>query len=270
VPRRRAARVPFASASPLVASLLTCCFAAGLAGCGAGRFTPPTVAPVPFDRPEAAWAEATRVCAGMNTYRGELKVSGPILGPSVTLALALEADGKVALDARVGATSTLTLRGTDASATLVLPDRGRYVTGPPRDILDALIGTPVGATRLFAVLTGCLSVDRTVKAAESLNEVGRFTTADATAFLTRRQNQWRVRAGSFDGVWIDYQEYGADAPRRLTIRTVREGRETTLALSVEAYDTVRVPPSQFVPNVPSSASPLTIEELRRDGPFVRR
>lgn len=239
-------------------------------GCASGRFAPPSIAPTPFPEAFEAWSDATRACGAISSYRGELRVAGRRLGPTVTLAVALDTDGQVALDARVSGTSIFTLRGAESRATLVLPERRQFVTARPDEILDALVGVSVGPRRLLAILTGCVSVTREVERAERLGHLARVTTRDANVYLMRASERWRVRAGSFDDVSVDYRELGADGPRRVTLRAAGGNGEAELSLVVAAFDTARVGPEQFVATVPSSATPLSVQELRTEGPFARR
>lgn len=239
-------------------------------GCASGRFVPPTVAPAPFPEGRDAWASATEACRAVSTYRAELRVAGRLFGPSVTLAVALDDEGRVAMDARASGTSVFTLRGSETAATLVLPERRQYVTARPEEILEALVNASVGTRRLLAVLTGCVAVNREVSRAERLGRVGRVVTADTEVYLARVGDRWRVRAGTFGDVSVDYRELGADGPRRIVLRSGDPGRPSELTLVVAAFDTARVGAAQFVATVPSSATPVSLEELRRDGPFARR
>lgn len=221
-----------------------------------------------------AWASATAACREVSSYAAELRAGGRVDGQRVaglTLGVALERAGRLAIDARYGGASVFVLRGSTDDATIVLPRDGRVATGSAEAILDALVGIPLGPARLLAVLTGCVSTTAVVRTAEQVDSVGRVRTDDAEVYLARTAAGWRVRAGTFDGFTVDYRRVASGSPTDITIRSM-EGRRPAvdLSLRVVVVDTTPRAPSVFTPVVPSGATRITIDALRDDGPLGPR
>jgi hypothetical protein len=256
------------------AGCLIAALASVSAGCASRHFVPPVSAPAPFPEGAAAWDEATRVCRETSTLAGELRVSGRIGGqrvPTIVIGAAVEGAGNIALDARYAGASVFVLRGTHDHATLVLTERREIVTGRAEEILDALVGVPLGPARLLAILTGCVTSRREVTRSERVEAFARVGTDDATVYLTRTENHWRVRAGAFEGFVVDYRAFGADLPRRLAVRSVA-GRAPAVDLAIElaAYETTPRDPVVFRPVVPEGAAIISLDQLRDAGPLGRR
>ncbi len=142
--------------------------AGGAAACAAHRFSLPAGPPGPVADAAAIWAAATRRCRNVERYQAELHLSGRVNGarvPGLTVGLALDGQGHIAVEARVAGSSVFLLAGTAARATLLLRNDHRVVTGPAADIVEALVGAPLGPARLEAVLSGCVATDLTLQRA---------------------------------------------------------------------------------------------------------
>ena len=125
----------------------------------------------------------------------------------------------MAIDARVSGSSFFTLRGRGEAATLVLSQERQVVTGRVDEILDALAGLPIGPERLLAVLTGCLSL-APATTGERVGPFVRVTGPDAVVYLTRASGPWRVRAGTFGSLSVDYATRDGAWPSQIVLRSV--------------------------------------------------
>lgn len=250
-------------------------FAGAIAGCATGRFVAPVEIPIPVSltEAEAAWGEATRDCRAVEAYGGEVRASVAIDSrrfPTLRLGLAVERDGRIAIDARVSGSSFFTLRGRGEAATLVLSQERQVVTGRVDEILDALAGLPIGPERLLAVLTGCLSL-APATTGERVGPFVRVTGPDAVVYLTRASGPWRVRAGSFGSLSVDYATRDGAWPSQIVLRSVA-GRtpDVDVSLSIASFDRAPRDPSVFAVVTPAGAERISLETLRERGPLSRR
>jgi outer membrane biogenesis lipoprotein LolB len=254
------------AAAGLVASLL--------AGCATAGFVPPRGRAVAFPDGARAWLDATDRCRAVDAYGAELRVSGRLDGqrlPSLTLGLAIEREGRMALEARYGGATVFTLRGTADSATLVQTDGRRVTTGRVEQILDALVGVSIGPARLMAVLSGCVSVGGTATDAALTGGVLKVEFPDAVTYLTGGSGRWQIRAGFFDRWSVDYVRRDGSGPRRIVLRS-EDGRTPVveLSLTVVSADTTPRDPSVFRVVVPADGDVLSLDGLRERGPIARR
>ena len=268
--RRWRARVGRASRTSACVAGLAVWTAAS--GCASARFVPPTAAPVARADGRAVWAEATRACAGAQAFAGDVRASGRVAGQRVSglrLAMALGRPGRAALEARVSSTLLFALRGTEADATLVLFQDRRVVNASAGDLMDALIGVPLGPERLMAVLTGCVSFAEP-EDAQGVGEFVRVRTQDATVYVRAVSGGWRARAGAFDGLTVDYQYDGGDFPSRVRL-TSDPGRSPAidLALTLASFDTNPRDPAVFLPRVPVGFDRGSLDWVRENGPLQR-
>lgn len=241
-------------------------------GCGGARFRVPTAAPVPRSDGTDIWQVAAASCPSLETLSADLVVPSRTEWIGVTglrLSLAVDRAGHIAIDGRLTGSAVFSLRGSAASATLVLPNERRAVTAPAAELFDAVAGLRVEPRRLLYVLGGCLSAAAPI-AAENVGDLVRLRLEDADAYLTERGGRWRVRAGRFDGIVADYGLGASAWPRE--IRLTAEGeveRPASLTLRVDRISTLQRDPSVFEPRVPAGVEPASIEWLRENGPTHR-
>ncbi len=244
------------------------------AGCGARRFERPAGPAQPAPEAAAAWQAATAACRGIQTAQARLRLvvrSGGRRFPAVTLGAAFDGGGRaIALDARVGTAAFFVLGGTADQATLVLRD-GRYVRASATDIVAALIDVRLEPARLLAILTGCLSPTPDFRQALRRGALLEVTTADAVAYLEPEPgNGWRVRAGTFDNLLVDYSSRGPLWPRSLEIRSTPDATRPPIAISISRLEIVipdmPLPTSLFQVTLPPGATSMALAELRASGP----
>jgi hypothetical protein len=216
---------------------------------------------------EAIWADATRDCADVHRYNAEIRPSGRIAGGSVRgvrLLLAVTDKGEIGLEAVAGTQTQFLLKGTSPRAQLWLPAERRIVTAPASRILEAFVGLDVDPTRLLAVLSGCVAVDRQRTDAGRFGDLVRLSTADSTVYLAREEDRWRIVAGDFERLSVEYAKRNGAVPGRVRI-TTHPGQTPAVDLSL-SIETVVVnsdlPPEAFRVNVPPDAIPAAVTDLR--------
>jgi hypothetical protein len=259
-PRRNAELRALVAATLLVASI----------GCAGKRFVVPTGAALP--RPDGAdlWGPLVARCQKIDAFGGQLKASGRVAGnrvPGLQLGVVLGSESRIALEARVSGTLFFGLRGSAGDATLLLYQEHRVVTGPVADLLDALVGIAVGPERLLAILAGCVST-AAATSADSVGNLVRVRTADGEVYLDQSDRGWRVRAGVFDHVVVDYDGGAGEWPTRVRIANEpNHSPDVQLALTVESADRNPRDASIFTARVPDDFERVTIQWVRENGPL---
>jgi len=235
-------------------------------------FVRPTGATTPLTDHAGAWQAATAECRGVQSYRGDLRLSGKVAGErirSVTLGLAVDATGRLGFETQVMGSSIFRLGGTTANATLLLRADNRVVRGPAGEIVEALIGVRLDPARLLAVLAGCVATSLDATAAERLGAFVQVTLPDATVFLSDDGRGWRPRAGTFEQLLVDYQRIEAGYPHQILI-TSEPGRSPSVSLSI-AVRSLDINPvftgAEFHVTPPDGAIPISLDELRAAGPL---
>jgi hypothetical protein len=86
-----------------------------------------------------------------------------------------------------------------------------------------------------------------------------------TIYLNRAANGWRIAAGRYGGLEVDYPEFQGDRPSQITLR----GPELNLGVAVSQVEVNGdLPRDQLVAlNIPDDVAPLSLEQLRRAGPL---
>jgi hypothetical protein len=158
----------------------------------------------------------------------------------------------------------------DERAVLLLPRDDRVVSGEPAEaILGALTGVTLAPADLQAILTGCV-VPTSKAIGGRLHENG-WASIDleggATMYL-RRSGTWQVRGARRAGWEIDYPMWQGTFPQVIRLRSVGESANVDMTATLMQIEVnVDVDPAAFTLNVPASASPLSISELREAGPL---
>ncbi len=162
----------------------------------------------------------------------------------------------------------------DDKATLWLERDDRVVSGvSAADILDALAGIRLDAGVLRAILAGCVlpapqpSAGRSYPNGWLAVELGQ----GATAYVLRDQGQWRIRAAQVGDFDVGYDQFQGGRPAVVTLQSSAEddGQPVVnLQLTLNQVVTnATLKPNAFDVNVPASAKPMTLDELRRQGPL---
>ena len=135
------------------------------------------------------------------------------------------------------------------------------------DILHALVGIRLGPDDLRALFTGCIK-------AASEPSAGRMHGPDwmtvdlasgGTIYLHRERGAWRILAGRYGGLEIDYTAFRGERPSQVVLR----GKDLDLTLAVDQVEIDgELPREQLVAvTIPPGVLPLTLDELRRAGPL---
>lgn len=269
LPRGGAPRVSRGAALTLVAVLTASC-GTTLASLPQGPGAPAT------DLPHVM-AEATSACGRLKTLTAEVAISGHVNGQRVRgrVLTGLAAPASVFLDAAAPFGASFFLyASTGDRATLVLPRDARVLThGDPGAVLDAAAGVPLTPSDLRSTLTGCVLNLSTESGRQYGPDWRAVASANGESYFRRTSagDPWRVvavRRREPHVAWrADYGDFEAGLPR--TIRLVSDDRRRfnlKLSLSQVEVDTP-LGPEVFELKVPSSATPISLDELRRSGPF---
>jgi hypothetical protein len=225
----------------------------------------------------AALDQATAACRGIRSLTAEIGVSGSANGHRVRARMmagvAAPASARLEAVAPFGPPLFIFVTtGTDA--TLLLPRDDRVLRGGrPSEVLDAVAGVPLDASDLREIMTGCASGGAPESAqARAFGAGWRVVPSghDGDLYLHREQDgaPWRlvaVTARSEDGRrWrADYLDFQNNLPR--TIHLTSGGAAAfDLRLALDQVETnVALDPGVFRIQIPASAVPIALEELRQ-------
>ena len=257
------------------------CFVAGLstASCGAALMKLPAGPGSPAADARDALSQATDVCRTINTFAAEASVSGSAGGRGLRarLNIGLQAPDSTRLEA-IGpfARPLFTLAGRGESASLLLHDDNRILQdGRPAAVLEALTGVALGAAELRGALTGCASNEAATGEARQLGDDWRTVQQAATTIYLRRDPRtapWQLVAAVHRPAdrpeWrAEYRDFADGLPQRIRLVSSAADRfDLRLSLSGIELNTP-LPAAAFEVRIPSSAQPITLEELRQAGPL---
>ena len=243
-----------------------------LTACGPRRVGLPSGAGTPAPDFAPAYAAARAACESVRTFQAELSLSGRaagqrvrgrVLGGFVPGALRLE--GVAPFGAPV-----FILVADGPRGTLLLSRERRVVRDEaPEEILNALIGLRLGADDLRALLTGCVKASAEAASARAYGPdwMAVELASGGTVYLNRVGGTWRIVAGRYGGLEIDYTAFDGDRPSQITLR----GKDLNLGLTVsQAEVNGDLPRDQLVAlKIPDGVEPLSLDELRGAGPLGR-
>jgi outer membrane lipoprotein-sorting protein len=225
-----------------------------------------------------ALAQAVAACSGVRTLSAELAVSGSVGGQSLRgrllTGLAAPASARIEAVAPFGQPVFIFVaRGDDA--TLLLPRDDRVLRhGRPESVLEALTGLALDAAALRRALTGCPN-DADPESGRTAGNDWRVLADGPNAVYVRRDARsgpWHVAAivhtSASQPDWrAEYQNVQNGLPR--SVRLVSSDlRRFDLRLSVSQLETnTALGDEVFRVEVPSSAVPVSLEELRASGPL---
>jgi outer membrane lipoprotein-sorting protein len=264
--RTRAAGVPSAAILAVFA----------LASCAPKPPLLPTTEPgTPYADFAAAYDEATASCRGVRTITASMGMSGRAGGTKLRgrIDAGLEAPGRARLEGVPPFGKPVFVLVADAGkGTLVLTRDDRVLRdAPPDQIVEALVGVPLGPDDMRSILAGCGFADGAPASGVQLNaysnEWVRLTFAGSQGFLMKRRGAWRFVAATRGPVTVNYADNDSGRPGTVAIRARSEGRLTAdirLELSdVDVNTTLDPRAFDITPDLPAHPIPLTLEELRR-------
>jgi hypothetical protein len=175
----------------------------------------------------------------------------------------------------------------ESRGTLLLPRDHRILQNvAPEDILNALIGVPLGPDDLRAVLSGCVKANAMPKSGRELGPDWMSIDLDprGTLYLHRVQGPpatWRVVAGRYSDLEIEYPQFAGEQPVQIVIRSElvagvagsidRAVRNVDLTIGVSQVEVNGdLPRDQLVAvKIPPGLQPITLAQLRDAGPLGR-
>jgi hypothetical protein len=235
--------------------------------CGGPRFFVPSGVAAPAPEAASVWTEATSSCRSVRTFSAELRVSGHAGAISLrgTVLAGLTSANQIRLDAP----SMFVLAGTAEQATFIRFSDNRALVARADEILEALTGLKLEPRALLALLSGCAGEATDLKSALKYGDVVAITTSDARTFVRRGSERWHVIGAELAGLLVDYREPTGEWPAKVRLTTAPD-RVPAVALSlsigqIEVNSTI--PAAAFAVATPATATPLTLTELRADGPL---
>ncbi len=259
-----------ADKSKLACSILLLTIA--LTACGPRRVGLPSGPGTPAPDFAPAYAAARAACEQVRTFQAELGLSGRAAGQRVRgrVLSGLVPDALRLEGVAPFGTPVFILVADGQRGTLLLSRERRVVRdAPPEDILNALIGLRLGANDLRALLAGCVksAADAASARAYGSDWLVVELSSGGTVYLNQVAGAWRIVAGRYGGLEIDYTAFEGDRPARITLR----GQELNLGIEVNQPEVNgELPRDQLVAlKIPEGVEPLTLEELRDAGPLGR-
>jgi hypothetical protein len=253
------------------------------AACGPPLLKLPAGAGASVSGSDSALAEAVSSCSRVVTLTAEVAVSGSVQGHRVRgrLSAGVANPASARLEAVVSFGPPLFIFvARDGDATLVLPRDNRILPrGQPSAVLEAVTGVPLDAVDLREILTGCSPIGSAP--ARRFGDTWQIVSfANQETFLHRQSTTtpWNLvamirRTTSRDRQWrADFGDRQNGEPRTIHLMSLDErgriGADFDLQLVLSQID-VNMPldDSVFTVQVPPDAQPITLDELRRSGPF---
>jgi hypothetical protein len=161
--------------------------------------------------------------------------------------------------------------GEGGRATMWLPRDARVLRdAAPSAILDALAGLAVDPDHLGAWLAGCPAPRFRAQGAQSYGTDWVKVNDDGRTAWLRRTGVWRLVRTDDERLHIEFADHRGTVPGRIRIQrdAVSGGPPLDVRLAVSQVETnVTLPDTAFHVDVPSDATPMTLDELRASGPL---
>lgn len=164
------------------------------------------------------------------------------------------------------------LAGQDEAATLLLTREDRVVRGAPAAILDALVGLRVSPASLHAWVSGCPSATAPLSSPRRVGDGWLAADIGTGTTLWFRQ----LAAGATlvaevqDLLTVEFADHRGAQPSRIRLRQTASASTAELDVRL-ALDQVEhgaaLDGAAFSLDVPATASPLSVDELRAAGPL---
>jgi hypothetical protein len=209
-------------------------------------------------------------CRDVHSLQAELALSGNA-GPQKLRGRVLAgfAPGAMRLEAVAPFGSPAFILAADGSrGTLLLPRDHRILqNAAPEDILNALIGVKLGPDDLRAVLSGCVKADARPTSGREYGPdwLSVDLESGGTLYLQRQAGRWRVVAGRYGGLDIEYPQFTVEQPSQIVIRA--ENANLTVGVSQLEVNGDLARDALVAIKIPAGLQPMTVEQLRDAGPL---
>jgi hypothetical protein len=251
------------------------------ASCGAPLMKLPAGPGAPAPDAADALQQATAACRGIRTLSAEVAAGGKVGGQrfraKLLVGVAAPASARIEAVAPFGPPIFILVSNND-DATLLLPRDERVLEhGRSAEVLDAVAGVPLGAGDLHAILTGCAPAIAQPEGRALGADWRLITDASGDALYLHRAGAaqpWQLVAVIRPAWRVDYRDPLNGLPRAMRITSVDGPRgpgasfDLTLALS-QVETNVPLGAEVFRVDIPQTARPITLEELKRARPGVR-
>ena len=257
----------------LLVCVLSFAFCVAMSGCAARLVTLPTDPGSPFPDFAQVHAQLSAPCTGVRTLTAELSLAGRAgsqrLRGRVVAGFERPASMRLEGVAPFGApVFILVARGDEA--TLLLPRDDRVLRGArAEDILGALTGVALPPADLQAILTGCVTAQPRAPAGRVHGNGWASIDLDgnATLYLQRQGAAWQPRAARRAGWQIEYASWQGAFPQAVRLRSELQTVDVDVTATVSQLETnTDLDAAAFGVDVPASAGPMTLDELRNAGP----
>ena len=245
-----------------------------LATCAHPRLALPTDPGTPFPDVQAIHAQLSSACRGVRTLTAELGLSGRAgrqkLRGRVVAGFARPSSMRLEGVAPFGPPAFI-LASRGDTAVLLLPRDSRVLRGArAEDILGALTGLTLGPADLLAILAGCV-VSAPQATGGRLHANG-WASVDlqggATVYLQRGGDGWQVRGARRAGWQIEYPAWSGMFPQSVRLQSEDPALMVDLTAALSQVETnIDLDEKAFTVDEPNDAAPITIEELRQNGPL---
>jgi hypothetical protein len=254
------------------------------ASCAPGLMKLPSGPGEPAPDGRVALAEATAACQPIANFSAELGASGSVSGQRIRgrllVGLAAPASMRLEAVAPFGPPVFIFVARAD-DATLLLPRDDRVLEhGRPGAVLGAVAGIPLEPGELLQALTGCVSASAG-DAGRQLGDDWRVVSAgSADAYLHResRAAPWRIvavvhhdaRAPGGPAEWrAEYRDFQNGVPLGVRLASA-DRKQFDLRLALSQVETRPLGPDVFRVQVPPTARPITLDELRHARAGIRQ
>jgi hypothetical protein len=255
----------------LSASVLLCTLTV-LSGCAPGRIELPSGAGAPFSDAAPAYETAAGECRTVKTIGVSLALSGRAGSTSIrgSVDAGFEAPEKIRLEGRHPfGRPVFILAAAGSEATLYLPRDNRVLKGAgAAEIVEALIGLPLGGGDLRTLVSGCgFEIAGPTGGRQYPDGWIAVDTGRSTTYLRQVNGTWRIVAASRPPLVVHYA--GFAGARASTVRLQASGPSAADVTARISDLTMNVPfgPGAFDVDVPAAAEPLTLADLRQAGPL---
>jgi hypothetical protein len=257
-------------------------------GCAAHRFVPPTGAGEPAPEFAQQFEAATKACRDVKSLTAEASLTGRVAGQRVRgkLQIGLADPNALRLEAIAPFGAPLfTLAAQQGSGTLLLPRERAVLRDTPADaIIEALAGIRLSPDELRAVALGCVSPAPTATGGQRYpGDLTAITLKDdAVAFVRSVNGAPRIVSARRPGLIVEYDEYANGLPRKISLRS--DASSSSAGAGAAASGPARADlvltlsqielnpslgPQAFTIDVPADTHPITLDELRKNGPLGR-